>query len=86
MELYFENSKGEMRCIAHVANMKETSKEIKKFLDEHNYKSHYTRMWGTERDGYGPCLCFDVGSHSEFFYVAFHSKEERDNFIQGLRQ
>jgi hypothetical protein len=64
MKLYFENSQGVERVIAEVANEEEAFKEIHKFLDEHNYKSYYTRTWMV--DGRKK---FDVGSHTEFFYL-----------------
>ena len=49
MKLYFKNSYGDERVIAEVQNEQEAMKEIKKFLDDHNYKSYYTRTW-TERN------------------------------------
>ena len=62
MKLYFENSCGEERVIAEVRNEQEAVKEIKKFLDEHNYKQYYTRIWTESGIKY-----FDVGSWSEKF-------------------
>ena len=41
------------------------SKLIKDFLDDHNYKSYYSRTWINENDNKEK-IC-DVGSHSEFF-------------------
>lgn len=64
MKLYFENSYGEERVIAEVQNEQEAMKEIKKFLDDHNYKSYYTRTW--EHNG---VKYFDVGSWSERFIL-----------------
>ena len=63
MKLYFENSYGEERVIAEVKNEQEAMKEIKKFLDDHNYKSYYTRTWMRNQNE----KVYDVGSHSEFF-------------------
>ena len=63
MKVYFENSKGKRRVIGEDANTsQEVMKIIQDFLDEHNYKSYYTRMWC--KDGW---TRFDVGSHTEFF-------------------
>ena len=45
-------------------NKEEVHKEIKKFLDEYNFKSYYTRIW--EENGR---LKYDVGSHTEFFFL-----------------
>lgn len=66
MKLYFENSYGEERVVAEVKNEEEAFKEIHKFLDEHNFKSYYTRSWMV--DGRKK---YDVGSHTEFFYLDF---------------
>lgn len=64
LKLFFQNSKGEERLIATPTNREEVNKEIDKFLDEHNFKSYYTRVW--EADGR---LIFDVGSWSEVFIL-----------------
>ena len=64
MKLIFQNSRGEERVIAEPRNKKEAVKEINKFLDEHNFKSYYTRIW--EENGR---LKYDVGSHTEFFFL-----------------
>lgn len=64
MKLFFKNSKGEERLIAEPSNKEEVIKEISKFLDEHNFKSYYTRVW-EENDR----LKIDVGSHTEFFFL-----------------
>ena len=64
MKLYFENSYGEERVIAEVQNEQEAMKEINKFLDDHNYKSYYTRTW--EHNG---VKYFDVGSWSELMVL-----------------
>ena len=61
MKLFFQNSRSEERVIAEPSNREEVNKEINKFLDDHNFKSYYTRVW--EADGR---LIFDVGSHTEF--------------------
>jgi hypothetical protein len=39
-------------------------KIMKKFMDDHNFTSYYTRIWF--KDGY---TWYDVGSHTEFFLV-----------------
>ncbi len=64
MKLYFQNSRGEERVIAEPINREEVTKEINKFLADHNFKSYCTRVW--EENGR---LKFDVGSHTEFFYL-----------------
>jgi hypothetical protein len=65
MKLYFEDSWGKERLIAEVENEDEAFKEIHKFLDEHHYKSYYTRTW--MKNEYEKM--YDVGSHSEFFVL-----------------
>ena len=71
VKLIFQNSRGEERVIAEPSNREEVNKEINKFLDDHNFKSYYTRVW--EADGR---LVFDVGSHTEFFILEGMSFEE----------
>lgn len=65
MKLNFENSRGVERCIAEVVTLEEAYKEIKKFLDDHNFKSYYTRRWNPQPWH----TVFDVGSHTEFFHL-----------------
>ena len=65
MNLYFRDSHGKKRLIASDLRFKEEVWEhIQKFLNDHNFKSYYTRMWYV--DGY---TWYDVGSHTEFFCV-----------------
>ena len=74
MKLYFQNSRGVERLIAEPSNREEVVKEINKFLDDHNYKSYYTRVW-EDNDR----LVFDVGSHTEFFILEGMNFEEWSN-------
>ena len=60
--LYFQRSSGEHRLLATNVTEEEAYREMKKFMDEHNFKSYYTRSW--EADG---VKCYDVGSWTEFF-------------------
>jgi len=68
MRLVFEDRYEQEREIAQCKNLAGAFDEIKKFLDDHNYKSYYHRVIH-----YGPtsesCAYYwiDVGSHSEFF-------------------
>ena len=71
MKLIFQNSRGEERVIAEPTNREEISKEINKFLDDHNFKIYYTRVW--EENGR---LKLDCGSCSEFFFVEGMTFEE----------
>ena len=74
VKLIFQNSRGEERIIAEPSNREEVNKEINKFLDDHNFKSYYTRVW--EENGR---LIFDVGSHTEFFILEGMSFKEWSN-------
>ena len=78
MELYFQNCQGNERLVAKCETVNEVHKEIKKFLDEHEYVSHYSRSWGN-----GENIMIDVGSHSEFFIVKGITHGE---YIKGLEQ
>lgn len=60
--LYFQRSNGEHRLLATDVTEDEAYKEMKKFMDDHNFKSYYTRS--LEQDG---VKWYDVGSWSEFF-------------------
>lgn len=71
MKLIFQNSRKEKRVIAEPSNIEEVSKEINKFLEDHNFKSYYTRVW--EENGR---LKFDVGSWSEFMFLEGMTYEE----------
>ena len=63
--LYFENSNGKRTKIGHPNSIDEVSDIISNFLKIHNYKSYYTRTWKNENGE----ICYDVGSHSEFFIL-----------------
>lgn len=75
MTLFFQGSNGKMREVAKISDslsVKEACKEamehIKKFCDERNFHIYYVRNWNT-KVGETPMTCFDVGSHTEFFYT-----------------
>ena len=53
------------RIIGGAETIKECHQIIMKFLDEHDYKSYYQRMW--VEDGK---VAVDVGSWSEFFWIS----------------
>ena len=75
MNLYFRDSYGKKRLIASDLQSKEEVWEhIQKFLDDHNFKSYYTRMWYA--DGY---TWYDVGSHTEFVCVDANLMEQYEN-------
>ena len=80
MRLYFETSTGKRKFISQVFFMKEISAIIADVLEEHNYKSYYTRIWYEKEKKE---LWFDVGSHSEFFIVT--GVEEDSNLLKDIR-
>ncbi len=75
MTLSFKNSRNVERVIAeNLSSRKEVYKVINDFLDEHHFKSYYSR------EIYKPIeVMFDVGSHSEFFYLR-GTEEEISSF------
>lgn len=72
MKLYFENAYGDSRLIAECSNESEIYVNIHNFIKECNknkpktnqFTSYYTRTW-TENGK----TWYDVGSHSEYFWV-----------------
>ena len=62
--IIFENSRHEEREIGTSVDMEGAYKIIDMFLDEHNFKSYYKRVW--EESGRTKV---DVGSWSEFLYI-----------------
>lgn len=63
-KVIFQNSIHEEREIGTAVDMDDAYSVIDKFLDDHNFKSYYKRVW--EENGR---IKVDVGSWSEFFYV-----------------
>lgn len=64
MKLFFQNRYGKERLIAEPSNREEVNREINKFLNDHNFKSYYTRVWEENNR-----LIFDVGIWSELFVL-----------------
>ena len=67
MKLYFQNSYGKRRIIAEPQTEEAAMEAIHTFCDERDFKIYYIRSWMTP-DGLKK---FDVGSHSEFFYLEY---------------
>lgn len=65
MKLYFENSYGKRRIIAEPNTEEEAWREIHKFCEEKQFHIYYARTCQAP-DG---AKCYDVGSHTEFFYL-----------------
>ena len=77
LKLYFENSFGERKLVENLeveddninTLLQITNEPIKNFIKERNsnFVIYYTRCWGSIYGESG--MCFDVGSHTEFFYL-----------------
>lgn len=63
-DVYFRRSNGEDEFLANCADFHTVNEVIKYFLDKHNYKYYYSRMWKSAPG----VMKIDVGSHTEFFY------------------
>ena len=59
--LYFV-SNGKRRLLFENVTESECHILRQRFLDEHNFKSYYTRIWENDAGTW-----YDVGSHTEFF-------------------
>lgn len=64
--LYFIDSRGCYRMLFENVTESEIHILIQHFLDEHDFKSYYTRSWNTDEG-----TMYDVGSHTEFFLWGF---------------
>lgn len=69
MKLYFENSNGKRRPIASPKTEEDAWEYIHAFCEERNFRIYYIRTWQDE-DG---LKVYDVGSHSEFFYLDYNA-------------
>jgi len=66
MKLVFEDSYGQKRVLGSYDTRNDCLMAIHAFLEEHNFKSYYTRSW---REGNDETL--DVGSYTEFFHIIY---------------
>lgn len=69
MKLYFENSRGERRIIAEPNTRDGALKAIHAFCEERSFSIYYIRNWRVSDGADAGADVFDVGSHSEFFYL-----------------
>lgn len=86
--IFFQDSYGKEHVIEEVQTMDEALDAIREFLDEHEYKSYYTRFWLEETEYENePCvvLTFDVGSWSEFFHIYFDNEYQANQFRDTLK-
>lgn len=70
-QVLFENQFGAERIIGYAGDFSEAFRVVSKFCEKQNYKIPYVREW--VKDGR---LVQDVGSHTEFFYIAREDGEE----------
>ena len=75
MKLYFESSKGRRKLLGRYKTEKGAVRRIYRFCEEHNFNVYYIRVtdYADERFKW-----YDVGSHSEFFYL-YYEEDEREN-------
>jgi hypothetical protein len=64
---YFQRSNGEYILLQNNCTEAQALMKMNEFLEEHNFKSYYTRCWKTP-DGN---THYDCGSWSEFFVWGF---------------
>jgi len=76
MKLIFKNNENEEKTINELSSIDEIDIEIKKFLDEHNYKNYSTRVYGDYNR-----LKIDFGCDTEFFYVEDLTFDEYREYI-----
>lgn len=65
MKLYFENSWGERRLIGEPETRLAANKMVSDFCEARDFEIYYVRNWVQNEE-----LVYDVGSHSEFFYLS----------------
>lgn len=83
MKLYFRNSNHQLRVIAEPTSEKECFAAIREFLEEHNFKSYYTRSYldpDTKRKIY------DIGSWSERFEYEMSDEEYENDMLNPERR
>lgn len=92
MKLYFRNQHNEEIFIAECKTIQEVNDVMKQFLDEHNYKSYYTRIWYEPKGTNTPLqirkddrFIYDFGSWSEFIELEI-SDEEIDTLPDNMKK
>ena len=69
-DFYFKRSNGELVLLAENVSEEEAMVKMKEFLDQHNYKSYYTRVCQ-----HGNEINYDVGSWSEHFELKLYNED-----------
>lgn len=65
-DFYFERSNGERVLLAENVNRKAANVVMEQFLDDHNFKRYYTRIWEEGNE-----LWMDFGSHTQFMVLVY---------------
>ena len=77
LRLWFDNGI-KPRIIARVKNEEVAIAAIRVFCKERNFKIHYIRKWKETKPREGvnvPHYVYDVGSHTQFFYLEIRETE-----------
>lgn len=74
MKLYFENSFRKKKLLGQYETERDAVRGIIRFCEGHNFTVHYMRTTETEEYKW-----YDVGSHSEFFYLYKDGFEPKEN-------
>lgn len=69
-DFYFKRANGELVLLAENVSEEEAMVKMKEFLDQHNYKSYYTRVCQ-----HGNEIHYDVGSWSEHFELKLYNED-----------
>lgn len=64
MKVLFKDSNGEIHSLGDAADMDEAWATMNRLMDTVNYKPPYVRGWREDNR-----YVYDVGSHTEFFYI-----------------
>lgn len=79
MKFTFKNSRGEERLLANVEKEEDVWKIMQDFLKDHDFKSYYTVV-----NIHPHFREYDVGSHTEFFYLYTDEEVDNDEFNEWL--
>ena len=87
MNVYFRDSYNRNKLLKSNVSKEDVWGIIQEFLDDHHFKSYYTRAW--YEDGY---TWYDVGSHTEYFLVdenlmgEYEDEQEEEKAIYNTAQ
>lgn len=73
MNVYFQNYSGKHIRVGKADDEKKAMKIIQNFCDERGFNIPYIRSWVSDGRKF-----FDVGSHSEFFFIEYDEDDNND--------